>query len=93
MPLPGPVAVARRLFGALVGRPLEALRPFLAESYPAEPTLFDEVMTLVAGAGSFAIVSFGFLCFVFGSTAYATVYPVVVRILSLVGWLRSRLGR
>lgn len=93
MPLPGPVHVGRRLFGALVRRPAAALRPYLSESHPAEPTLFDEFMTVTAGAGSFAVVSLGFLCFAFLATCYAVCYPVLRRLADAADAFGTRLGR
>jgi len=93
MALPGPLQVARWLFGALVRRPADALRPFLSESDAADPTVFDEVLTIATGAGSFAVVSFGFVLFALCSTIYAFVYPVLWRLASLGAAVGTRLRR
>ncbi|QLC34254.1 hypothetical protein EFA46_008565 [Halarchaeum sp. CBA1220] len=93
MAIPGPLAVARRLSGALVGRPRAALHPYLHESYSEDPTLFEEALTIASGAGSFALLS---LCAVvaLGAVAcYALCYPVLVGLARLAGALRTRVGR
>lgn len=93
MSLPGPIAVAKRLYSPLVGRPADALAPFLHESTPTEPTLLDEAMTLLAGAGSFAVLSAATAVFALVGTLYALCYPVASRVAAAVGRLRARVGR
>jgi len=93
MPLPGPVAVARRLGGVLVSRPRATLRPFLRESYSERPTLFEEAMTLTSGVGAFVIVSLGALLATALAAGYALAYPVLRRLVALAAAVRERLRR
>ena len=93
MSVPGPASVARRLFGALVRRPADALRPFLSESYPSEPTLFDEVMAILTGVGSFGFVALGFVVFALCSALYALAHPVLWRVGRGIAAVRVRLAR
>lgn len=93
MAIPGPLAVARRLSGALVGRPRAALRPYLYESYSEDPTLFEEAMTIASGAGSFALLSLCALVTFGVAACYALCYPVLVGLARLSGALRARIAR
>ncbi|GGL20929.1 hypothetical protein GCM10009037_00260 [Halarchaeum grantii] len=93
MAIPGPLAVARRLSGALVGRPRAALRPYLHESYSEDPALFEEAMTIASGAGSFALLSLCAFVTLVVVACYALCYPVLVGFARLAGALRAGVGR
>ncbi|GAD52320.1 hypothetical protein MBEHAL_1080 [Halarchaeum acidiphilum MH1-52-1] len=93
MTLPAPVAFARRCFAALVRRPAAALDPFLDESYPDEPTLSEEWLTIATGAGSLALVALGATVAVALSALYALLYALARGVGRLGSRARARIGR
>lgn len=90
MELPPPAAVAGRLVRTLAVHPYRMLRPFLTEDVGPEAGVTGQILGIVAGVLSFAVVVLGVLAAAGGTAAYTFVFYCLRVPLMVVGAVSDR---